>query len=63
MVMLEVTEKTMKTNMEVMVTELETGKIKNDSSILCSHDRILNMTVGNTLFKKRESQPVIYESG
>ena len=39
MVMLEVTEKTMKTNMEVMVTELETGKVKNDSSILCSHDR------------------------
>lgn len=50
MVMLEVTEKILRTSIEVMAVELELS-------------RVMKKRVGNALFKKRASHLVIYDSG
>ena len=59
MVTLELTQKSMRTSMEVMVVELRTSKVKR----ILEFCAVMNMTVRNTLFKKRVSHLVTYESG
>ena len=58
MVTLEVTQKSMRTKMEVLVMELETKKAEG-----FLFRAVMKMTVGNTVFKNKASHLVIYEPG
>ena len=56
---LGVTQKNMRTNIEVTVMEVGTRK----GGRILEFCAAMNITVGNILFKKRASLLIIYESG
>ena len=56
---LGVTQKNVRTSIEVTVMEVGTRK----GGRILEFCAAMNMTVGNILFKKRASQLIIYESG
>ena len=56
---LGVTQKNMRTNIEVTVMEVGTRK----GGRILEFCAAMNMTVGNILFKRRASLLIIYESG